>query len=157
MYSLPPSAYTQSRFSGFNRGCTLMFKKIENDSESNESSSNPKFSVVLGLSFLSQYASTFNINSRSIGFTPSKYSDDGVDLGKDPDLHDKPGISTKTLIIILVIVGIILLIGVLYCCIEQYQKRKSVQEAEMDDTMLEIRGKRDRLGSSNSSYEDENS
>ena len=62
MYSLPPSAYTQSRFSGLNRGCTLMFKKIENDSESNESSNNPKFSVVLGLSFLSQYASTFDIN-----------------------------------------------------------------------------------------------
>ena len=59
-----------------------MFTKLEADQEdSNESV--PPYSMVLGLSFLSQYATTFNINTKSIAFTPSKYSDYGVTLAKD--------------------------------------------------------------------------
>ena len=74
--------------------------------------------MVLGLTFLSQYATTFNINTKSITFTPSKFSDEGVSLGKDPDYHEKPGMSTETLIIIFAVVGCILVILMICCCVE---------------------------------------
>ena len=132
-----------------------MFSKIEVDSESNDSK-DPKYSVVLGLPFLSQYASTFNINTRSIALTPSKYSDYGVSLGKDPDLQDKPILSTKTILIILACVGAIILIGGICCCVEQYQKRKQLQEENLDASIMEIRDKRNRAGSDSSDSYGEN-
>ena len=119
MYSLPPSAYTKRGFSGLTSGCAMMFNRIKIDPDSNDSGK-PPYSVVLGLSFMSQYASTFNTHDRSLSFTPSLYSDDGVDLGKDPDIHDKPGISTKTLMIILACVGIIIILALICVVVEQY-------------------------------------
>ena len=105
--------------------------------------------MVLGLSFLSQFASTFNINTRSITFVPSKYSEDGVSLGKDPNFEEKPGISKETMIIILCVVGVIILAGMVCCCIEQYQRRKAMQEEQLDASILEIRSR--RMNDSNNS------
>ena len=132
-----------------------MFTKINVDSSSNDSK-DLKYSVVLGLPFLSQYASTFNINTRSIALIPSKYSDDGVSLGKDPDLQDKPVLSTKTILIILACIGAIILIGGICCCVEQYQKRKQLQEESLDASIMEVRDKRNRADSNSSESFGEN-
>ena len=132
-----------------------MLTKITVDSEGNDSK-DLKYSVVLGLPFLSQYASTFNVNTRSIALTPSRYSDDGVSLGKDPDLQDKPVLSKETILIILACVGAIILIGGICCCVEQYQKRKQLQEENLDASIMEVRDKRNRAGSSSSESFGEN-
>ena len=83
IYSMPASAYTTSGYDGHSSGCSLLVGY--NKADENESRD---FSIVLGLAFLTQYTSSFNVKDRSLTLAPSKYAVDGISTENDPDSPD---------------------------------------------------------------------
>ena len=110
-YTLPFTAYSTKGWGSSSRtGCSLL---VANRTETTSNGS-PDYSISLGLAFLTQYTTAFNVQDKSFQVAPSVFAFEGITVAVNPndEITGTGGVSTWIIILIVLacLIFIILLI-----------------------------------------------